>query len=340
LLVGLQIPIGWVALRLLTGPAEVESLTHSYFAIRIWGAPASLAMFAILGTFIGLGQSRRLLRTQLLLNGLNISLDLLFAGTLGWGVRGIALGTVIAEWTTLVYALRVVSRLLHEHHADAEAFWPHWRIFDHRVALRTLSANADIMIRTLFLLLGFGWFTNLGARVGIEVLAANHILLQFITTSAYMLDGYANATETFVGRAIGARRRATFDAAVRAATSLAAWTAVIAAGVVLLFGGLAIRSLTEHEAVQQIAVRFLPLAALYVMLSFAAFQLDGIFIGATHTREMRNASIVSFAVFLLACWLLVPRADNLGLWVAFEIYIVARSVTLAMQFPALRQTIS
>ena len=335
-LVILQRPIAWVALELLGASTEVESLTREYFDTRIWGAPASLATFAILGSFVGLGRTGRVLATQFLLNGLNIVLDILFAGILGWGVRGVALGTVIAEWTTLCVALVLVHSILRKSHCDAEPFWPWPRILDREKAVRTLGANADIMVRTLFLLFGFAWFTHRGSQFGDVTLAANHVLLQLITMSAYLLDGYANATEVLVGRAVATRTRIAFDGAVRSATQLAALTAVVLAGAVFLLGPPAVSALTDLEEVRRTAVDFLPYAAIYVLFSFGAFQLDGIFIGATWTRDMRNASILSFAAFLIASLLLIPRGENLGLWIAFVFYVIARGLSLAARFPALR----
>ena len=338
-LVVLQAPIAWVALELLGASEEVEALTREYFDIRIWGAPATLATFAILGSFVGLGRTGHLLRTQLLLNGLNIVLDIVFAGILGWGVRGIALGTAIAEWTTLGYALVLVRAVLREGHTDAEPFWPWARIRDRAKALHTLGANADIMARTLFLLLGFAWFTDRGAQFGDVILAANHVLLQLITLSAYLLDGYAHATEVLVGRAVGTRRRSAFDAAIRSATHLAAVSAVGLSVAIALFGPPAITLLTDLEEVRLTALDFLPYAAVYVLVSFAAFQLDGIFIGATRTRAMRNASIASFAAFLVASLWLMPRAENVGLWAAFVFYVIARAVSLLVPYPALRRSV-
>lgn len=338
-LLALQAAIIWGALELLGASAEVSSATRSYFFVRIWGAPATLGTFAILGTFVGLARSGHLLRVQLVLNGLNIALDVLFAGVLGWGVRGIALGTALAEWTAFLFALLLVRRDLERRRSDAEPFWPWGRIRDVENLLRTLGANADIMVRTLLLLFGFAWFTRQGAQFGTEVLAANHVLLQLVSTSAYFLDGYAFVTESLVGRAIGAGRRGAFDAAVRASTQLAAVTAALLAVVVLVGGRLAVRGLTDLTAVREIAIRHLPFTALYVLVSFAAFQLDGIFIGATRTRDMRNASVGSLLIFLAAWWPLVSWRANQGLWTAFVVYVIARALTLAWRYPALRRAI-
>jgi MATE family multidrug resistance protein len=277
------------------------------------------------------------LATQVVLNGLNISLDLLFAGVLGWGVPGIALGTLLAEWTTFVIALVLVRAILRSSHADGEPFWPWPRILDREKARRTLGANADIMVRTLFLLLGFGWFTNEGAGFGDVLLAANHVLLQLVSMSAYLLDGYAHATEVLVGRAFGTRARAALDAAVRAATELAAMTAVLLAGAVYLAGPWIVGLLTDLDGVRSAALTYLPYAAVYVLVSFAAFQLDGIFIGATRTADMRNASVASCIGFVLLSLVTVPRAANHGLWLAFIVYVLVRALTLAARYPALRR---
>lgn len=335
----LQRPIITLALALLGPSQEVGTLTRAYFDIRIWGAPASLATFALLGSFVGLGRTGLLLRTQIVLNGLNIVLDVLFAGVLGWGVRGIALGTAMAEWITLVLALGLAYQMLRDRHEDAEPFWPWARIVDADRARKTLGANADIMVRTLALLGGFAWFTSQGARFGDTVLAANHVLLQLVSASAYLLDGYAHATEVMVGRAMGARTRDALDRAVRAATELAGGTAVLLTAVVWLAGPWIITLLTDLPAVRATAGAYIPYTAVYVLVSFGAFQLDGVFIGATRTRDMRNAGVLSLLVFLGTSWTLVPLAGNTGLWIAFVIYVLVRGLTLLARMPALRASV-
>ena len=332
--------IEWSALALFSAGSEVEEITGAYFRIRIWGAPAALGTFAILGTFVGLGKSGRLLQTQVFLNSLNIVLDVVFAGVLGWGVRGIALGTAIAEWATLALALALVARTLRRRHRDDEAFWPRERVLDRAKLLHTVSANADILVRTLFLLFGFAWFTNQGARFGDAVLAANHVLLQLITASAYCLDGYAYATESIVGRAVGARDVRTFDAAVAVSTRLAAVTALCLGAAIFAFGTPFVAALTDLEEVRAVAGEYLPWTALYVVFSFAAFQLDGIFIGATRTRDMRNASILSLAAFLLVSRPLVDELGNRGLWIAWTMWVVFRALSLASRFGALRRSVA
>lgn len=331
----LQVPLASIALDLLEGSAEVEAITRDYFAIRIWGAPATLSIFALTGCLIGLGKSRQLLLVQVFLNGLNILLDVLFAGVLGWGVQGIALGTVIAEWMAVILAAGLVLNLLRRRQADSGSFWPWARIGDAGKMLRLMAANTDILLRTLLLLFSFAWFINQSAQFGDAVLGANHILLQLVSFSAFFLDGYAFVTEALVGEALGARRRQDLAVAVRKSTELAAATAVVLALLIVCFGGLAIAALTDITPVRVAAGGALGWAGLYVLLSFAAFQLDGIFIGATRTREMRNASFFSVIAFMLAWWWLTPLFGNAGLWCAFVIYVCARALALAVYYPRL-----
>ncbi len=335
----LQWPLAQLALALLEGSAEVEAITRDYFIIRIWGAPATLSIFALMGTLIGLGKSRYLLVVQLFLNGLNIVLDVLFAGVLGWGAEGIALGTVVAEWVTLVLAVGLVLKLLRGRQGDSAAFWPLSKMGDAGKMLRLMSANTDILLRTLLLLFSFAWFINQSALYGDAVLGANHILLQLVSFSAFFLDGYAFVAEALVGEALGAKRRQDLTIAVRRSTELAAATAAVLALLILCFGSVAIDALTNIQAVRVAAADTVGWAALYVMLSFAAFQLDGIFIGATHTREMRNASFISATVFMAAWWYLAPVYGIHGLWSAFVIYVCVRALSLAAYYPRLLRSL-
>ena len=338
-LIALQWPIALAALSLLGGSEQVEALAQQYFSIRIWGAPATLANFALMGLLIGLGNSKQLLLVQLFLNVLNIVLDILFAAVMGWGVSGIAFGTVLAEWSTLGFAGWLVLRELRSRQTDGESFWPTARIFDSAALAKTLQANADIMVRTLLLVFSFAFFTNESARYGEVVLAANHILMQLISFAAFFLDGYAFVVEALVGAAIGARQLARFDSAVRRSTMLAGLTALLLALAVWLAGDYAIALLTDLPSVRAQAGDMLYLAAIYILFSFAAFQLDGIFIGASSTAQMRNAAVISLAVFLLAWWYLAARYGAIGLWWAMIIYVAARADALLVYFPALRRSI-
>jgi MATE family multidrug resistance protein len=313
-------------------------VAQSYFDIRIWGAPATLSTFALMGLLIGLGKSRTLLIVQLFLNGLNILLDVWFAGILGWGASGIALGTVIAEWTTVLLAGWLVYRTLNERKLLTDVFWPKAKIMDLSALLKTASANFDIMLRTLILVFSFAFFINQSAKFGDTILASNHILLQLIAFSAFFLDGYAFVVEALVGGAIGAKRRDVFDLAVRRSTVLALVTAILLALAIVMAGHVAVILMTDISSVRLAANQLLPFAALYVLFSFAAFQLDGIFIGASFTRQMRDAAALSIVVYLVAWWALSDPFGLQGLWGAMIIYVVARAVALLLFYPPLRRS--
>jgi len=331
-------PIGLAAFSLLDGSAPVEIVAQSYFDIRIWGAPATLSTFALMGLLIGLGKSRTLLIVQLFLNGLNILLDVWFAGILGWGASGIALGTVIAEWTTVLLAGWLVYRTLNERKLLTDVFWPKAKVMDLSALLKTASANFDIMLRTLILVFSFAFFINQSAKFGDTILASNHILLQLIAFSAFFLDGYAFVVESLVGGAIGAKRRDVFDLAVRRSTVLALVTAILLALAIVMAGHVAVMLMTDISSVRLAANQLLPFAALYVLFSFAAFQLDGIFIGASFTRQMRDAAALSIVVYLVAWWALSDPFGLQGLWGAMIIYVVARAAALLLFYPPLRRS--
>lgn len=337
-LFSLQHLLAWLAFQLFEASVEVEAIARDYFLVRIWGAPATLATFALIGTLIGLGRSGSLLGVQLFLNGLNILLDTYFAGVLGMGAEGIALGTVIAEWATCLLTLTIVMQLMRKRRCDEENLWSWSRITDCKKLKQMVRANSDIMIRTLTLVFAFAWFANESAQFGDAVLAANHLLLQLISFSAFFLDGYAFVLESLVGKALGARQLGVLRKAIRHSTEIAIATAVLLATVILLWGEQTVALLTDLPAVRETAEAFLPWCGLYVLMAVAAFQLDGIFIGATRTAEMRKAALISIFVFLVSCWLFSASFGNHGLWLSFVIYVVARALSLLLYVPSIART--
>lgn len=334
LMVVLQWPIREAAFALLHASANVEQLGRAYFDIRIWSAPATLVNYALLGWFIGLGRTDIALVLQLLLNLSNIALDLWFVLGLGWDVRGVAAGTVLAE--VLAAAVGLVLALRHARSLGAS--WSIPRLLAPRQLRRTLLVNSDIMVRSLALIFVFVWFMAQGAAQGDVRLAANAVLMQFVSVSAYFLDGLAFAAEALVGRAVGALRRASVASAA-ALTSI--WAGAVAACITLLlwlFGPTLIDLLSVDTAVREAARSYLPWAIGAPLMGVCAFQLDGIFIGATRTADMRNAMLLSGALFLLAWWLLQPW-ENHGLWAALYVNYIARTVTLGWHYPALLRSV-
>ena len=327
----LQWPIAEAAFALMGASPKVDDAARTYFAIRIWSAPAALANYALVGWFIGLGRAGMAFRLQLLLNLTNIGLDSLFVLGFGWGVAGVAAGTLIAETGAALVGLAVALR------AAKGLRIRLWRVFNAAKLRRMIAVNGDIMIRTLSLLFAFSFFTAQGARTGDLILAANAILMHFLSVSAYFLDGVAYATEALTGKAVGARNPARFAEAVRLSSIWAAALSVMVGAVFWLGGGSVIDAMTVNEAVRAVAPEYLIWAAVAPIIGVACFQLDGIFIGATRTRDMRNMMLVSLAVYLLAWAALTPSFGNHGLWGALMILFIVRALTLAVRFPALKR---
>ncbi len=333
----LQRPLATTIFYLFDGSAAVESHAANYFSIRIWGAPATLATFALMGTLIGLGKSREVLIVQLFLNALNIILDVLFAGYFSWGVKGIALGTLISEWMTVFFAAAIVYKQAIAPLPDKNKIWQWQRILVHEKIVKLVIANRDIFIRTVFLIFSFAWFTDQSAGFGDTQLAANHILLQFISFSAFFLDGFAFVAEALVGAAIGSKKLSEFDLSVKRSSILAAITATGLALVVLLGGHYFVILITDISDVRETAMQYLWYSAIYIFASFAAFQLDGIFIGAVRAAQMRNASVLSSFFFLAISWPLCLYFGNTGLWLAFVFYVISRAAALGYYYPMLRR---
>ncbi|NNK77462.1 MAG: MATE family efflux transporter [Litoreibacter sp.] len=329
-LILLQVPLFWAAFQLSPASSEVESLAREYMQIRIYSAPAAIALYGITGWLIALERTRGVLAIQIWMNGLNILLDLVFVLGLGWGVGGVAMATFIAEWSGLLLGLWLCRE------AFRGAAWKDKaRVFDRTRLTRMASVNSDILIRTLFLEAAFISFLFFGADFGDVTLAANQILLQFLYITAYALDGFAFAAETLVGQALGARERRRLR---RSAILTSLWGA-ISVGVLgicfAIFGGGVIDIMTTAPEVQAEARDYLIYMVAAPFVGVAAWMFDGIFIGATRTRDMRNMMALSFAVYCLSLWVLMPPYGNHGLWMSLLIMFIVRGITLGLRYPAL-----
>lgn len=307
---------------------EVESLARQYLAIRIWGAPATIALYAVTGWLIAQERTRAVFILQVWMNGLNIGLDLWFVLGLGWGVPGVAVATLIAEWTGLALGLWFCRDAFGAQLAAARA-----RLTDAVALRRMASVNGDIMVRSVLLQVSFTAFVFLGAGQGDVTLAANQVLLQFLEITAYALDGFAFAAEALVGQAVGARSS---GALRRAAAMTSVWGvagSVLLGAAFFLAGPAIIDLMAADPAVRAEARAFLPWLAAAPLIGIAAWMFDGIFIGATRTSEMRNAMIASCAVYAGALVILLPSLGNHGLWAALMVFNATRGVTLGLLWP-------
>ncbi|MFM0052239.1 MATE family efflux transporter [Caballeronia grimmiae] len=329
----LQVPIIQYALRVLGGSGAVQETASAYCHARIWAAPFALGNYAVLGYLLGCQRVRLALVTQVFINAVNIVAVLLFVYRFGWGIAGIGAATAFADFGGFALGAVILWRL-RERGLPPLALAT---IFDLRAIHRLVAINRDIFVRTLCLLGSYGWFAHMGARQGDAVLAANALLLNFQTFMAFGLDGFAHAAEALVGAATGARDRHAFRQAVRV-TML--WSAIGAAGFSIVYwisGEWIIARLTDQAVVREAAMRYLPWAAILPLASVAGFQLDGVFIGATRTRELMKAMAVSLAVYLLAAWTLAGPLGNHGLWLALTAFMVTRGVTLWVQLPSIER---
>ncbi|MDC1228554.1 MATE family efflux transporter [Octadecabacter sp.] len=330
----LQTPLFAFGFWLSPASNEVEVLARAYMQIRVWSAPFLIATFAMTGWLVAAERTRDILVIQLLMNGVNIGLDLLFVLGLGWGVQGVAVATVIAEISGCGLGLWYCRAAF-----EGAPWRDHARLLDSAKLKRFASVNADIMIRSLLLQSIFMSFLFFGAGYGDTRLAANHILLQFLTVTAHAMDGFAFAAESLVGQAMGAKKRAAFR---RAAVLVSCWC--FGAGLLLalmfwVFGGTIIDWLTTASDVRRAARDYLFYMALTPLLSAAPFMLDGIFIGATRTRDMRNMMVMSTVIYFAAVLTLAPVFDNHGLWIALLISFAARGITLGWKYPALERSV-
>lgn len=313
---------------------EVESLARSYMSIRIWGAPATIALYAVTGWLIAMERTRGVLVLQLWMNGLNILLDLLFVLQLGWGVEGVAIATLIAEWSGLALGLWLCRG------AFAGRQWMDWpRIFDRVKLKRMVVVNADIMLRSILLTFSFTAFLFIGSDFGDVTLAANQVLLQFLEITAFALDGFAFAAEALVGGAVGAANRAEVRRAAIVSSQWGVGGAVLLGAAFILGGPWLIDLMATAPEVRTAGRDFLIWAALAPVIGIASWMFDGIYIGATWTREMRKAMIISVAVYVVGVVALVPTFGNHGLWGALMVLNIARGATLWAFYPRLEAAV-
>ncbi|OYX66413.1 MAG: MATE family efflux transporter [Sphingomonadales bacterium 32-64-17] len=334
----LQVPLGRAALALMAGGDSVSAEAAAYMHGRFMGAPAALTVYAITGWLFGLGRTRDALVLQLVMNAANAGFDLWFVVGFGWGAFGVGAGTALAELVALITGLALVGR---DGAGSVVAFVrraTRAQVLDPARLKQLFAVNRDIMIRTVSLLLLFVWFANAGARLGAAALAANHVLLQFVNVAAFVLDAFAFTAEARVGNAVGKRSRTDFTRAIRLAGEFSLLAGVLLSALFLLAGGPVIDFLTTEPQVRETARRFLPFAALIPLIGMPSWMLDGVFVGATQGRALRNAAVLATLSYI-ALDLALRSEGQLGLWIAFSASYLLRAVALGWQLPRLVRTI-
>ena len=307
------------------GEARVSAAMDTYIRIRLLGAPFSLVNYAILGYVLGRGEGSLGLLLQIVLNGMNIALCILLGLELQWGVAGVAWATVIGEAAAMLFGLAIILRRFRKGPS-----LPLSRILDLPAFAAMMSLNRDIMIRSFSLLAAFALFTRQGAQFGTVTLAANAVLMNFFLMCGYFLEGFAAAAEQLAGRAIGARAERSFRLAVRLTLLWGFGLAGTVTFVLLIFGNNLVGIITSAADVRAVAAVYLPWAAFTALSGVLAFQMDGVFIGATWSRDMRNTMLLSFIVFAAALFALAPVFGNHGLWAALHVFLLLRGFSMAI----------
>ena len=327
-LIVLQIPLGLILLDAMGGSEGVTRAARAYFAIRIWSAPIVLANFVVLGWLIGQAHAGLALAIQIVINVINMVATVALVMGMSTGIEGAAVAAVVAETVGLVLGVLIARTITHRPlSVPREAF------FDRAKIWRMLAVNRDIMIRTAALIAALLFFTAQGARAGDVTLAANAVLNNFLLISAFFLDGLANAAQQLCGQAYGARDRTAFSDAVRLVLAWGFGFAIVVALAFALFGPWLIHIMTANAGVQQTAEAYLWFVVASPLLAVFAFGYDGIFIGATWAREMRNLMILSLLCFL-ATWFALRGLGNTGLWIAMLVLYASRAGLQALRYPA------
>jgi MATE family multidrug resistance protein len=339
LLILLQIPFLDIALDIAGGSERVQFYANQYAQIRIWGVPAALANLVILGWLIGNQQSKAVMWLLIVTNLVNIVLDLIFVYLFNWQVQGVALASLLAEYSAMLMGLTLIAKRykdeLSELLSNFQAFIH--QLFDKQVLKNYFQLNRDILIRTLCLQVCFLFITFQGARLGDTVVAANAILMNFLLLISFGLDGIANAAEAMVGKAHGEKNNNQLKHTVHIALF---WSFVFACLYALLFATLSdflLRLITDIPSVIEFAEHYIGWMIILPLVSCWCFLYDGVYIGLMQAKVMRNSMVIATFAFFFPAWFLLQGFGNHGLWAAFSIFMLARGVTLAWHFHCYRQ---
>ena len=328
-LILLQVPLAAILVGAMGGSEGVTRAAKTYFSIRIWSAPLVLANYVVLGWLIGQARAKLALAVQIAINLINMTVTALLVLVLDAGIAGAAMAAVIAEAAGLILGILIARRL-----TCGQPPVPRAALLDRAKLIRMFSVNRDIMIRTASLIAVFLFFTAQGARSGDVTLAGNAVLNNFLLISAFFLDGLANAAEQLCGRAFGARDQSAFSDAVRLVILWGAGFALAVTATFALFGPGLVNVMTASEDVRRSAHGYMWFVVLSPLLAVFAFAYDGVFIGATWAREMRNLMVLSLVIFV-AAWLLLRPFGNAGLWGALLVHYTARGGLQALRYPAM-----
>lgn len=326
IIIAIQTPFLNVAFLLVDASPEVEQFAKTYFYVRVWAAPATLLLYVFKGWFIGMQNTVSPMILDIVVNLVNLGASAYFAIVAGMGIYGIALGTVVAQYTGLILAITLMSlyyRKLFKYINIKESL----KLKDLK---RFFSMNGDLFIRSICFLGIYTGFTSLASGFGDTLLAVSTIMMKLMLLYSYFIDGFAYAGEALAGRYVGAKDLRSLKLAVK---WLFVWCIIIAVVSTFVYGfadEALFRLMTDNQEVVDAARRFFPWLMLMPVMSCIAFTWDGIFIGATASKAIRNAMIVSVISFFCLYYLTVDKYGPQALWFAFAAHLIARSIYLTV----------
>jgi len=324
----LQSDINKVGLMLIGSNESVAYYASQYFYIRIWGIPATLINFSLIGWFIGLQNASVPLKMVIATNITNIVLSLTFVLVFNMQINGIALASVIAEIIGMLIGFKYIKNELVKYPGE----WLYKNIFRLSAYKRFIKINTNIFIRTIALIFTFSFITAQGARYGGIILGANALLMNLQNLLAYILDGFAHAAEALVGKAVGKRDNQLFKAAVKICLKWSVYIAIIFALIYALTGKYMISLMTHHQIIRDTAIEYLPWIIISPIVSVWSFLYDGVFVGATRSKDMRNAMLGSLFLVFLPSWYLLQPLGNHGLWLAFTLFMFSRGLSMHLLY--------
>jgi MATE family multidrug resistance protein len=335
LIVALQWPIKKVAFTLLAPGETVGAIAVAYYDIRIWSAPFTLSNYVIVGWLMGRAKVKLSLALQIFMNLLNMLLAVLFVAGLGLAAEGVAAATLIAEVAAVLLSAVI---LLKTKAIDLDNLSLK-QVIDPAAFVTMMKVNRDLFIRTACLLTVYNCLAAYGLRYGDTILAANAVLMQLHFVMAYFLSGFANAGTVLVGQAIGEKNAGLYVKTVRLTAIWGGLTAVLLAVIVLLFKLPLVQLFTTIVDVQQAALQYIFWIVLFPLAAFWGLELYGVFVGATVAAPIRNSLIYSLITYFICLWLAVPGYGNHGIWLAFTVFSLGRSVFLWVYLPGLNRRI-
>ena len=308
---------------------ETQKLIDSYINVRVFSVPAELTIYILVGFYLGIQKTKISSLLIVVLSFLNIILSSALVLSYNLNVFGVALGTLIASYVTVIIFTLYTYRYIIKKFKIIPKFE---KLIIKSKLLKLLNINLDIFIRTLFLTFSFLWVTYLGSKLGEDYLAVNTILMQFIILAAFFLDAYAFSTEGIVGFTIGRKNKTSFLSVVKNSIQISFFTALIISVLYLIFFKQLVNIITDIEILRFISYKHMFWIILIPPLASFCYQLDGIFIGASQTSEIRNAMVVSVLSFIGISIYLTRYLENHGIWFSLTLFMVLRALTLQFYF--------